>query len=299
MRRVPLALHLALIFAAAIPVATSAAPLAAARPENAELRLGREAFARGENAAAAGHLSRAAAELDVSGDTEALAAVYLELGRVQLIGFGKADEAVATFLKSAELAARPADALLWAAAAADKLGIAAAARRYREQALRPPSAGKEAPPTKPAFHSMSRSPAAAPARPAAVAPDLPPPSPPPSTATMAASAPAAPEPHVQMTTFYLVLLRRGPTWTADQTPAVQQLQEGHMANIHRLAAAGKLLVAGPFLEQTGKGALAGLFIFQVASLDEAKAAVATDPMVRSGRLVAEVYPWLGPAGLHP
>ena len=96
----------------------------------------------------------------------------------------------------------------------------------------------------------------------------------------------------------LVLLRRSPTWTPDQSPAIQRLQEAHMANIRRLAAEGKLVIAGPFLEQPGPGSLAGLYIFRAPSLDAVKELASTDPMVRSGRLVPEIHAWLGPKGLH-
>ena len=101
-----------------------------------------------------------------------------------------------------------------------------------------------------------------------------------------------------MATFYLVLLRRGPSWTPDETPDLQRLQEAHMANIRRLAGEGTLVIAGPFLEEAGKGSLAGLYVFRAPSLGVAKELAATDPMVRSGRLLAETYPWLGPKGLH-
>jgi uncharacterized protein YciI len=101
-----------------------------------------------------------------------------------------------------------------------------------------------------------------------------------------------------MTTYYVALLRRGPDWTPAMTPEVTKALEGHMANIRRLAAAGDLLLAGPFLEQSGPGALSGLFVLQARSLAEAKELVATDPAVQAGRFVAEVLPWLGPKSLQ-
>jgi uncharacterized protein YciI len=114
-------------------------------------------------------------------------------------------------------------------------------------------------------------------------------------ATFATAAAAA---DVEMSTYYMVFLRRGPAWTAEQTPAVKAIGEGHMKNIQRLADTGKLVIAGPFLEQTGERALAGLFVFRVASADEAKALVETDPAVKAGRFTYEVIPWLGPKTLH-
>ena len=101
----------------------------------------------------------------------------------------------------------------------------------------------------------------------------------------------------EMTTYYLVLLRRGPAWTATATPESAAVSKGHMENIEKLTAAGKMVVAGPFLDQAGAQALAGLFILRVASLDEAKATVATDPAVKAGRFTYEIMPWMGPKTL--
>jgi uncharacterized protein len=95
-----------------------------------------------------------------------------------------------------------------------------------------------------------------------------------------------------MTTYYFCLLTKGPN--RGQTPAeAQKLQAGHMANIGRLAAEGKLLVAGPFADD---GDWRGLFIFKCASLEEAQALVAADPAIAAGRLKAEIRPWLTAKG---
>jgi uncharacterized protein YciI len=105
---------------------------------------------------------------------------------------------------------------------------------------------------------------------------------------------AKPAPTITMKTYYLGLIKKGPAWTPDETPEVRALQEGHMANIRKLGAEGKLLLAGPFLDG---GDLRGLFLFEVATQEEAKALCETDPAVKAGRLVVEVHPWLGPEGL--
>ena len=101
---------------------------------------------------------------------------------------------------------------------------------------------------------------------------------------------------MKMTTAYLGFLSRGAKWTAEQTPATVELQKAHMANINRLAAMKKLVVAGPFGDDTS---LRGIFVFKVASLDEAKALAETDPAVQAGRLVIEMHPWLVPEGILP
>ncbi len=103
-----------------------------------------------------------------------------------------------------------------------------------------------------------------------------------------------PAPTITMKTYYLGLIRKGPAWTPGDTPEIRALQEAHMANIRRLGEEGKLLLAGPF---TDGGDLRGLFLFEVATLEEAKALCETDPAVKAGRLVVEVHPWLGPEGL--
>ena len=92
-------------------------------------------------------------------------------------------------------------------------------------------------------------------------------------------------------------MRRGPAWTATATPESAAVSREHQENIQKLTAAGKMVVAGPFVDQTGAQALAGLFILRVASLDEAKATVSTDPAVKAGRFTYEIVPWLGPTTL--
>ena len=101
---------------------------------------------------------------------------------------------------------------------------------------------------------------------------------------------------MKMTTAYLGFLSRGPKWTPEKTPATEELQKAHMANINRLAETKKLVVAGPF---GGKGTLRGIFVFRVDSLEEAKQLAETDPAVQAGRLAIEMRPWLVPDGVLP
>jgi len=92
----------------------------------------------------------------------------------------------------------------------------------------------------------------------------------------------------EMTTYYVGFLRKGPSWSGDDTMENRKLQEAHLANILRLRNEGKLLVAGPFLDG---GDLRGLYVFKVGTAEEAKALVATDPAVVSGHLIFELHPW--------
>jgi len=99
----------------------------------------------------------------------------------------------------------------------------------------------------------------------------------------------------EMTTYYVGFLYRGPAWTPEVTPETQALQQAHLENIGRLAATGKLILAGPFSDDTK---LRGMFVFQVASMEEAKALCDTDPAVKAGRLTVELHPWFSAKGIR-
>ena len=111
----------------------------------------------------------------------------------------------------------------------------------------------------------------------------------------AAEPAAVPAPPPNMAVYYLALLHRGSAWTPEQTPEVARVLEGHMANIRRLAAEGKLILAGPFDDD---GDLRGLFLLQAASLQEAQELCDSDPAVKAGRLRVELHPWWGPKGIR-
>lgn len=101
---------------------------------------------------------------------------------------------------------------------------------------------------------------------------------------------------IKLQTAYLAFLTRGPKWTPERTPESAEIQKAHMANINRLAETGKLVIAGPFGDN---GQLRGIFVFKVASLEEAKELAATDPAVKAGRLALDVHTWLVPEGILP
>lgn len=96
-----------------------------------------------------------------------------------------------------------------------------------------------------------------------------------------------------MRKYVLVVLRTGPT----PMPAGNERDEmfkGHFANIKRLAAEGKLVLAGPF---DGVNGWRGLFILAVSDTEEAKQMTTTDPVVSSGEMVAEYHKYYGSAAL--
>ena len=96
-----------------------------------------------------------------------------------------------------------------------------------------------------------------------------------------------------MKQYVMAFLKRGPNRSQDSTTAAN-LQRAHLDNITRLANEGKLVLAGPFLDN---GELRGIYIFNVKSVDEAKQLTDTDPAIKAGRLVMELHPWYGSAAL--
>jgi uncharacterized protein YciI len=101
---------------------------------------------------------------------------------------------------------------------------------------------------------------------------------------------------MKLVPMYFAFLTRGEKWTPEKTPATEEIQKGHMANINRLADMKKLIAAGPFGDD---GRLRGIFVFRVESLEEAKALTATDPAVQAGRLAMELHTWMVPEGVLP
>ncbi|MBK7869344.1 MAG: hypothetical protein IPJ74_01010 [Saprospiraceae bacterium] len=96
-----------------------------------------------------------------------------------------------------------------------------------------------------------------------------------------------------MKPYVMAFLKAGPNRDQDSLAAAQ-LQEAHMANITRMAEEGKLILAGPFLDD---GDIRGIYIFDVRTVEEAKALTETDPAIQAGRLVMELHPWYGSAAM--
>lgn len=97
-----------------------------------------------------------------------------------------------------------------------------------------------------------------------------------------------------MKTYIFCLLKTGSNTTATKEEKAK-LFEGHMANINRLAEEGKLVVAGPFMKNDKN--YRGIFIFNVSTVEEAQALVASDPAVKANIFEAELTPWFCSAAL--
>ncbi len=96
-----------------------------------------------------------------------------------------------------------------------------------------------------------------------------------------------------MRRYVMAFLKRGPNRPTDETKA-KELQAAHMANIRKMAEEGKLSLAGPFIND---GDLRGIYIFNVETLEEARALTETDPAIQHGSLVMELHPWYGSAAV--
>lgn len=96
-----------------------------------------------------------------------------------------------------------------------------------------------------------------------------------------------------MKSYVLAFLKKGPNRDQDSLEAIE-LQQAHMANIGRLAEEGVLVLAGPFNDNSD---FQGIYIFDVETVEEAEELTKTDPAIKAGRLVMELHPWYGSAGL--
>lgn len=96
-----------------------------------------------------------------------------------------------------------------------------------------------------------------------------------------------------MKKYVMAFLYRGPNRDRSQEEA-NILQRAHLDNITRLAQEGKLVMAGPFMDD---GELRGIYIFNVDSVAEAEALTSTDPAIKAGSLRMELKPWYGSAAL--
>ena len=96
-----------------------------------------------------------------------------------------------------------------------------------------------------------------------------------------------------MHSYVFVLLKTGPANITDPEER-QALFAGHFANMGRLAEAGQLVLAGPFIEGEPKR---GLFILDVDSIEAAQALVQTDPAVAAGIFEPEYTRYYGSAAL--
>ena len=97
-----------------------------------------------------------------------------------------------------------------------------------------------------------------------------------------------------MKMYTFVILKTGPTVITDSV-RLDELFKGHMENINRLSAEGKLIVAGPFAKNDQK--FRGLFFFNTTSIEEVQQMLQNDPTIREKIFEVEILQWYGSAAL--
>jgi uncharacterized protein YciI len=95
--------------------------------------------------------------------------------------------------------------------------------------------------------------------------------------------------------YQMVFLRPSPTRKPVTQKELEPVLAAHMANIRGMADRGVLVSAGPFDDKPTT--ISGVFLFRVASLDEARRIAGEDPTVTANRNVVEGYSWRGPKGI--
>jgi len=96
-----------------------------------------------------------------------------------------------------------------------------------------------------------------------------------------------------MKKYVMAFLKKGSNRDLSEAKAAE-LQKAHLENIGNLAEEGKLVLAGPFFDD---GDLRGIYIFNVATIEEAEALTNTDPAIKAGSLVMELKQWYGSAAV--
>jgi uncharacterized protein YciI len=96
-----------------------------------------------------------------------------------------------------------------------------------------------------------------------------------------------------MRRYVMAFLKSGPDRPADRQRA-RELQAAHLANIRRMAEQGRLVLAGPFMDD---GDIRGIYVFATDDVEQAREWTETDPAVQAGSLVMELHPWYGSAAL--
>ncbi len=94
-------------------------------------------------------------------------------------------------------------------------------------------------------------------------------------------------PPFQMKQYWFAFLYKGEIRNQDSLAAAK-IQNAHIANINRLAAEGKIIMAGPMGYDKD---LRGIFIIDAKDSAQAASYIKTDSAIITGRLRFELHPW--------
>jgi len=101
----------------------------------------------------------------------------------------------------------------------------------------------------------------------------------------------SPQTAVEMTTYQMVLLKKGPAAPPADGAAMKKMADEHLARMADLNRERINLLYGPV---TADADLRGIAILDVKTADDARKAFADDPFVKSGVMTVDVRPWAGP-----
>ena len=93
--------------------------------------------------------------------------------------------------------------------------------------------------------------------------------------------------------FWFGLLERPENPPPFSDDELKTMQEGHMANITKMATERSLLIAGPI---GGNGPQRGVFVFKGMKRDDIDDLTRNDPLIKSGRLKLTLFKWFAPKG---
>jgi uncharacterized protein YciI len=94
---------------------------------------------------------------------------------------------------------------------------------------------------------------------------------------------------MELESFAFVLLRSGPNADGFTDDEIARLQRAHLAHVAAMAAAGKLVGAGPFSDGFDES-LRGICFYR-CGIDEARMLAEQDPSVQAGRMSVDVMTW--------
>jgi uncharacterized protein YciI len=94
----------------------------------------------------------------------------------------------------------------------------------------------------------------------------------------------------QSKSYLIVFLNKKTDADARPKSELDSIFKGHMRNIDRLAAEGKLLAAGPFVNG------GGIFIMNSTSVEQVREWIGTDPGVQAKRWDVEILPYIPRVG---
>ncbi|MEX0274958.1 MAG: YciI family protein [Flavobacteriaceae bacterium] len=97
---------------------------------------------------------------------------------------------------------------------------------------------------------------------------------------------------VLMQQYFIAFLKRGENRSQSKAEA-DSLQMLHLAHLGRMYEEGYADISGPFGDD---GAIRGITIYNVPTLEMADSLANLDPMVKAGRLIIEVHPWWAAKG---